>query len=169
MSFSNGVTPRRLAQPHGSYFNACLTPNIQSKRQHSSGRLCTGPQVAVNPKTQTRAPATNQVGLNRIGRLSEHLKFTANKEVFDIRAGEPVCSSVKESGFPNHRRGYVFSSLNGIRADTRGPTDLRAHFDNSDIEFAGLCQNDYVSSGNDSLREQGLAVQCSGIKTIISK
>lgn len=168
MSFSNGVTPRRLAQPHGSYFNACLTPNIQSKRQHSSGQRCTGPRVAVNSKTEKRGAAAQPVGQNRIGRLSEHLKFTANKEVFDIRAGEPVCSSVTESGFPNHRRGYVFSSLNGIRAQG-GPTDLRAHFDSSDIEFAGLCQNDYVSSGNDSLREQGLAVQCSGIKTIISK
>lgn len=167
MSFSNGVTPRRLAQPHGSYFNACLTPNIQSKRQHSNANTCIGPEVAVNSKTEKRGNSTQPVGLNRINRLSEHLKFTANKEVFDIRAGEPVCSSVIESGFPNHRRGYVFSSLNGIRAD--GVRDLRKHFDNSDIEFAGLCQNDYVSSGNDSLREQGLAVQCSGIKTIISK
>jgi len=162
MSFSNGVTPRRLAQPHGSYFNACLTPNIQSKRVHNTGKTCTGPQVAANSKTQARRLP------NRVARLGEHLKFTANKEVFDIRAGEPVCSSVTESGFPNHRRGYVFSSLNGIRAEGN-VTDLRTHFDNSDIEFAGLCQNDYVSSGNDSLREQGLAVQCSGIKTIISK
>jgi hypothetical protein len=157
-----------LAQPHGSYFNACLTPNIQSKRQHSSEIICTGPTVAVNSKTEKRAPANSALSTNRINRLSDHLKFTANKEVFDIRAGEPVCSSVIESGFPNHRRGYVFSSLNGIRAST-GSTDLRSHFDSSDIEFAGLCQNDYVSSGNDSLREQGLAVQCSGIKTIISK
>ena len=156
-----------MAQPHGSYFNACLTPNIQSKRQHSTVDTCTGPRVAVNSKTEKRAPASTPLSTNRINRLSEHLKFTANKEVFDIRAGEPVCSYVIESGFPNHRRGYVFSSLNGIRAG--GDRDLRAHFDNSDIEFAGLCQNDYVSSGNDSLREQGLAVQCSGIKTIISK
>ena len=101
-------------------------------------------------------------------RLTDNINFTANSEVFDIRAGEPVVSSNTESGFPNHRRGYVFSSLNGYGVDDGASTDLRKAFHESDIQFAGLCQNDYVASGNQSLREQGLAVQCSGIKTIIN-
>lgn len=153
MSYSSGATPRRLAQPHGSYFNAVLTPNIGSRRQYK-GQKCTAPAVAQDTP-------------NRAARLNENLKFVANSEVFDIRAGEPVVSSFNESGFSNHRRGYVFSSLNGYGVDN-GSTDLREAFHASDIQFAGLCQNDYVASGNQSLREQGLAVQCSGIKTIIN-
>lgn len=156
MSFSNGVTPRRLAQPHGSYFNAVLTPNLASRRQYNGKVKCTAPAVSKGKQP------------NRQQRLNDNIKFVANSEVFDIRAGEPVVSSNTESGFPNHRRGYVFSSLNGYGVDDGNVTDLREAFHKSDIQFAGLCQNDYVASGNQSLREQGLAVQCSGIKTIIN-
>lgn len=156
MSYSTGVTPRRLAQPHGSYFNAVLTPNLASRRQY-------------NGKVKCKAPAvTGSAPPNRADRLNDNIKFVANSEVFDIRAGEPVVSSFNESGFSNHRRGYVFSSLNGYGVDSGNSTDLRKAFHESDIQFAGLCQNDYVASGNQSLREQGLAVQCSGIKTIIN-
>lgn len=101
--------------------------------------------------------------LQEIRRLNENYSFTANDEVFDVRAGECLVSSNAESGFSPHGRGFVFSSLNGYTPTTPGVTDPREALYSSDINFVGLCQSDFVSA-NTALQEQGLAVQASGIK-----
>jgi len=164
MSFSSGATPRRLAQPHGSYFNAVLSPNIALTRKNG-GRFHTASggmkSVAVDGTGATGGRA------QEIRRLNANYAFTANDEVFDCRAGECLVSSNAESGFSPHGRGFVFSSLNGYTSTDPAITDPQEALYHSDIHFVGLCQSDYVSS-NKSLHEQGLAVQASGIKTVIN-
>lgn len=164
MSFSAGVTPRRLAQPHGSYFNAVLSPNIALTRKNG-GRYhsATGGLKPIK-MSEDGANVSKQ---REIRRLNENLKFTSNDEVFDVRAGEVLVSSHTESGFSPHGRGFVFSSLNGYTSVV-GESDPREALYKSDIKFAGLCQSDFVSS-NQALQEQGLAVQCSGVKTILNE
>lgn len=108
----------------------------------------------------------NQALRNTYERLNANLKYTANDEVFDVRAGEPLVSSRAESGFSPHGRGFVFSSVNGYTTPT-GATDPNEALYLSDCKFAGLCQSDFTSA-NAALQEQGLAVQCSGIKTILN-
>ena len=160
MSYSSGVTPRRLAQPHGSYFNAVLSPNIALTRKNG-GRFHTASgglqPVSISEQDQTGGK------LQEIRRLNDNYKFTANDEVFDVRAGECLVSSNAESGFSPHGRGFVFSSLNGYSSTDAAVSDPREALYNSDIKFVGLCQSDFVSA-NTALQEQGLAVQASGIK-----
>lgn len=98
-------------------------------------------------------------------RLNEMYSFVNNDEVFDVRAGEVLVSSHTESGFPAHRRGALFSSLNGYKTQTE--KDPEQALLDSDIRFIGLCQNDFVSSDT-ALMDQGMVCQVSGIKTIIN-
>lgn len=116
-------------------------------------------------------------------RLNAAMEFVSNDEVFDAREGEIMLYDKKEGGFPTHRRGCLFSSLNGYKVSGADKTpssgdaaaynarcekaNPRAALHDSDMRFVGLCQNSFVSS-NTALAEQGMAVQVSGIKTIIN-
>lgn len=153
MSFESGTAPRRLLQTHGAFINAVLAPNLKQKRQWGSGNELKTAEVGT-PAEQNHAK-----------RLNVNMKFVSNDEVFDAREGEILVNSLTESGFPAHRRGALFSSLNGFKQQGGGNTlDTRkAVLQDSDLRFVGLCQNSYVSS-NTALSEQGMAVQVSGIK-----
>lgn len=96
-------------------------------------------------------------------RVNEMYEFTSNDEVFDVRAGEVLVSSHRESGFPASRRGALFSSLNGYDVKDGGDPDPEKALIDSDIRFVGLCQNDFVSSDT-ALQDQGMVCQMSGIK-----
>lgn len=158
MSFESGTAPRRLLQTHGAFINAVLAPNLKQKRHYGSGEY-----LKTDDKT------ANSTQNNHARRLNVNMEFVSNDEVFDAREGEILVNSLTESGFPAHRRGALFSSLNGFRQQGGGNTlDTRkAVLQDSDLRFVGLCQNAYVSS-NTALAEQGMAVQVSGIKTIIN-
>ena len=158
MSFDSGTTPRRLLQTHGAFINAVLAPNLKQKRHYGSGNYLKTNDTTANP-TQN----------NQARRLNVNMEFVSNDEVFDAREGEILVNSLTESGFPSHRRGALFSSLNGFRQQGGGNTSdtHEAVLQNSDLRFVGLCQNAYISS-NTALSEQGMAVQVSGIKTIIN-
>ncbi len=158
MSFESGTAPRRLLQTHGAFINAVLAPNLKQKRHWGNG-----------DELKTDETKGTQAQINHAKRLNVNMKFVSNDEVFDAREGEILVNSLTESGFPAHRRGALFSSLNGFRVQqTGGSTEPReAVLQNSDLRFVGLCQNAYVSS-NTALAEQGMAVQVSGIKTIIN-
>ena len=117
------------------------------------------PSTPLAKQTRESMTASEQ---NQVERLNANLKFTANDEVFDCRVGEPLVSSFSESGFSPHGRGFVFSSVNGFTTQFNESDPNEALY-KSDCQFAGLCQSDFTSA-NASLQEQGLAVQCSGIK-----
>jgi hypothetical protein len=158
MSFESGTAPRRLLQTHGAFINAVLAPNLKQKRHWST-----------NAKLHTDETKGTQAEQSHAKRLNVNMEFVSNDEVFDAREGEILVNSLTESGFPAHRRGALFSSLNGFRVQqTGGSTEPHeAVLQQSDLRFVGLCQNAYVSS-NTALSEQGMAVQVSGIKTIIN-
>ena len=165
MSLNPSVIPRRLAQPHGSYYNAVLSPNIVVLRRNGGRyRSAVG---ADDPVLEKSVPAGGAANANVVRRLNENLKFTANDEVFDIRAGEPLVSSKTESGFSPHGRGFVFSSLNGYRSTIPGVTDPNEILYQSDMKFAGICQSDFTSA-NQALQQQGLSVMSGGVKTILN-
>ena len=157
MSFESGTAPRRLLQTHGAFINAVLAPNLKQKRHYGVGSEL---------KTAVLGTPAEQ---NHAKRLNVNMTFVSNDEVFDAREGEILVNSLTESGFPAHRRGALFSSLNGFRQQGNGNTldTHKAVLQDSDLRFVGLCQNAYVSS-NTALAEQGMAVQVSGIKTIIN-
>mgnify|MGYP006154540181 FL=1 len=164
MSLNPSIIPRRLAQPHGAYYNAVLSPNITVTRKFGARRGTTKGNV-MKP-LQKKIVGDNQALQNTYERLNANLMFTANDEVFDVRAGEPLVSSRAESGFSPHGRGFVFSSVNGYATPataSTGVTDPNEALYLSDCNFAGLCQSDFISA-NAALQEQGLAVMCSGIK-----
>lgn len=157
-----GSAPRRLLQTHGAFINVVLSPGIRVRRRHGG-----------NSKTKMALPVatiTNEKTKNNNKRVNDMYAFTSNDEVFDVRAGEVLVSSHKESGFPASRRGALFSSLNGY--DVKGTTPRERDPENalidSDIRFVGLCQNDFVSSDT-ALQDQGMVCQMSGIKTIINE
>lgn len=157
MSFESGTAPRRLLQTHGAFINAVLAPNLKQKRHYSGGAYLKTDDTKGTQAEQSHAK-----------RLNVNMEFVSNDEVFDAREGEILVNSLTESGFPSHRRGALFSSLNGFRVQGGGPSEPReAVLQNSDLRFVGLCQNSFVSS-NTALSEQGMAVQVSGIKTIIN-
>lgn len=164
MSLNPSVIPRRLAQPHGAYYNAVLSPNITVTRKYGARRGTT--KGSTMKPLKKEGAGENQALRNTYERLNANLVYTANDEVFDVRAGEPLVSSRAESGFSPHGRGFVFSSVNGYTTPT-GETDPNEALYKSDCKFAGLCQSDFTSA-NAALQEQGLAVQCSGIKTILN-
>lgn len=164
MSLNPSVIPRRLAQPHGAYFNAVLSPNIAVTRKHG-GRFRSTKGTNLK-QLKIERPAENAAKQNTYDRLNANLAYTANDEVFDCRAGEALVSSFAESGYSPHGRGFVFSSVNGY-TNTTGESDPNEALYKSDCQFAGLCQSDFTSA-NTALQEQGLAVQCSGIKTILN-
>lgn len=152
MSFESGTAPRRLLQTHGAFINAVLAPNLKQKRHWGNGKKL--------KTAETGTPAA----ISHAKRLNVNMEFVSNDEVFDAREGEILVNSLTESGFPAHRRGALFSSLNGFRVQDGGSQEPReAVLENSDLRFVGLCQNAYVSS-NTALAEQGMAVQVSGIK-----
>lgn len=154
------VIPRRLAQPHGAYYNAVLSPNISVTRKfQGKWRSSKGTGLTLLKK---KGAGDNAALANTYERLNRNLAYTANDEVFDCRAGEPLVSSFSESGFSPHGRGFVFSSVNGYTTHTKEEDPNEALY-LSDCKFAGLCQSDFTSA-NAALQEQGLAVQCSGIK-----
>ena len=165
MSLNPSVIPRRLAQPHGAYFNAVLSPNITVTRKYG-GRHRSTKNSAITMLEKKEVPGMNAAEQNMIRRFNENLAFTGNDEVFDCRAGEPLVSSFSESGYSPHGRGFVFSSVNGYTSTT-GASDPNEALYKSDCQFVGLCQSDFTSA-NAALQEQGLAVQCSGIKTILN-
>lgn len=165
MSLNPSVIPRRLAQPHGAYFNAVLSPNITVTRKYG-GRHRSTKNSAITRLEKKEVPGMNAAEQNMIRRFNENLAFTGNDEVFDCRAGEPLVSSFSESGYSPHGRGFVFSSVNGYTSTT-GASDPNEALYKSDCQFVGLCQSDFTSA-NAALQEQGLAVQCSGIKTILN-
>lgn len=164
MSLNPSIIPRRLAQPHGAYYNAVLSPNITVTRKFGARRGTAKGGVMTPLKKEIRL-GQNQSVQNTYERLNANLVFTANDEVFDVRAGEPLVSSRAESGFSPHGRGFVFSSVNGYTtpASASGVTDPNEALYLSDCNFAGLCQSDFISA-NAALQEQGLSVMCSGIK-----
>ena len=165
MSLNPSVIPRRLAQPHGSYYNAVLSPNIVVLRRNGGRyRSAVG---ADDPILEKAVPAGGAANANVVRKLNENLKFTANDEVFDIRAGEPLVSSKTESGFSPHGRGFVFSSLNGYRSTIPGVVDPNEILYRSDMKFAGICQSDFTSA-NQALQQQGLSVMSGGVKTILN-
>jgi len=195
MSFESGATPRRLLQTHGAFINAVLSPNLKQKRHYHMGAPMHLRTEGKDPKTNTAIPSAT-VQHNR--RLNDTMNFVSNDEVFDAREGEILVYSQTESGFPAHRRGALFSSLNGFKVagvssvppatggDPTGndankaaavktaaydamcnATDPQVALHNSDLRYVGLCQNAFISS-NQALSEQGMAVQVSGIKTIIN-
>lgn len=153
MSFESGTAPRRLLQTHGAFINAVLAPNLKQKRHYGSGNYL---------KTAESGTPAEQ---NHAKRLNVNMEFVSNDEVFDAREGEILVNSLSESGFPAHRRGALFSSLNGFRVQQTGGSaePHEAVLQQSDLRFVGLCQNSFVSS-NTALAEQGMAVQVSGIK-----
>lgn len=157
-----GSAPRRLLQTHGAFINVVLSPGIRMRRRHG-GNSTTKMALPV-------ATITNEKTKNNNKRVNDMYAFTSNDEVFDVRAGEVLVSSHKESGFPASRRGALFSSLNGY--DVKGTTPRERDPENalidSDIRFVGLCQNDFVSSDT-ALQDQGMVCQMSGIKTIINE
>lgn len=161
MSLNPSVIPRRLAQPHGAYFNAVLSPNITVTRKYG-GRHRSTKNANVTALAKKIRPNMSASEQNQVERLNANLAFTANDEVFDCRAGEPLVSSFSESGFSPHGRGFVFSSVNGFTTQFNESDPNEALY-LSDCQFAGLCQSDFTSA-NAALQEQGLAVQCSGIK-----
>jgi len=164
MSLNPSIIPRRLAQPHGAYYNAVLSPNITVTRKFGARRGTT--KGSVMKPLQKKIVGDNQALQNTYERLNANLMFTANDEVFDVRAGEPLVSSRAESGFSPHGRGFVFSSVNGYATPataSTGVTDPNEALYLSDCNFAGLCQSDFISA-NAALQEQGLSVMCSGIK-----
>ena len=166
MSLNPSVIPRRLAQPHGSYYNAVLSPNIVVLRRNGGRyRSTTGTEDGQLKKAAPRVGAGADANIVR--RLNENLKFTANDEVFDIRAGEPLVSSKTESGFSPHGRGFVYSSLNGYASTVPGVTDPNEVLYASDMKFAGICQSDFTSA-NTALQQQGLSVMNGGVKTILN-
>lgn len=170
MSLNQSVIPRRLAQPHGSYYNAVLSPNIVLLRRNGGRyRSTSGTESQQLKKVQRDLGigGNNQAAANVIRRLNENLKFTANDEVFDIRAGEPLVSSKTESGFSPHGRGFVYSSLNGYHSTIPGVTDPNEILYASDMKFAGICQSDFTSA-NAALQQQGLSVMNGGVKTILN-
>ena len=154
MSFESGTAPRRLLQTHGAFINAVLAPNLKQKRHYGVGE-----------KLHTADNLGNPAQDNHAKRLNVNMEFVSNDEVFDAREGEILVNSLSESGFPAHRRGALFSSLNGFRVQQTGGSaePHEAVLQQSDLRFVGLCQNAYVSS-NTALAEQGMAVQVSGIK-----
>lgn len=160
MSFDSGRAPRRLLQTHGAFINATLTPRLRSRRaygQKNSGKVANSTDLSKISAQQA----------NKNKRLNDIIEFTANDEVFDVREGEICVYSQEQSGFPNHRRGVLFSSLNGLKAQADN-TSLEDAVAESDFRFVGLCQNSYISS-NTQLQSQGFAVQTSGIKTLINQ
>jgi len=157
MSFESGAAPRRLLQTHGAFINAVLTPNLKQKR-HWGGDKKDYLKIAVDVNN-----GVTQSDATRLNRIHE---FVANDEVFDAREGEILVNSVTECGFPSHRRGSLYSSLNGFCKQGTS-ADPRTALHQSDLRYVGLCQNAFVSS-NQALSQQGMAVQVSGIKTIIN-
>lgn len=161
MSFDSGRAPRRLLQTHGAFINATLTPRLRSRRAYGQKN-----DKPIKNNT-TIAGNVNAQQANKNKRLNEIINFVSNDEVFDVREGEICIYSQEQSGFPNHRRGVLFSSLNGLKAQA-DDTSLEDAVAESDFRFVGLCQNSYISS-NTQLQSQGFAVQTSGIKTIINQ
>lgn len=161
MSFDSGRAPRRLLQTHGAFINATLTPRLRSRRTYGQKN----DKDIKNPTNIAGNLSAQQANKNK--RLNEIINFTANDEVFDVREGEICIYSQEQSGFPNHRRGVLFSSLNGMKASAPD-TSLEDAVAQSDYRFVGLCQNSYISS-NTQLQSQGFAVQTSGIKTLINQ
>lgn len=167
-----GSAPRRLLQTHGAFINAVLSPGIRMRRRHGAGGV---PLKLKDSHEQFKRDGTpnpfyevNEKTRNNNKRLNDMYAFTSNDEVFDVRAGEVLVSSNKESGFPSSRRGALFSSLNGYTvSETKSQHPEQALID-SDIRFVGLCQNDFVSSDT-ALQDQGMVCQMSGIKTIINE
>lgn len=157
MSFESGAAPRRLLQTHGAFINAVLTPNLKQKR-HWGGDKKDYLKIAVD--------VNNGVTQSDVTRLNRIHEFVANDEVFDAREGEILVNSVTECGFPSHRRGSLYSSLNGFCKQGTS-ADPRKALHQSDLRYVGLCQNAFVSS-NQALSQQGMAVQVSGIKTIVN-
>ena len=160
MTSQSGSAPRRLLQTHGAFINAVLAPNLAQKRKWSAGEF------------MKVAPKEGGAETIQANRLNANMEFTSNTEVFDAREGEILVYSQTESGFPSHRRGCLFSSLNGYKVqnakDGAGNVDAdkldpRNALHESDLRYVGLCQNSFVSS-NTALSEQGMAVQVSGIK-----
>lgn len=156
MSLDSGTAPRRLLQTHGAFINAVLAPNLKQKRQWTHGNYL-----------KAEAPTgAGTAAVNAANRLNVNMEFVSNDEVFDAREGEILVNSLTESGFPAHRRGALFSSLNGFKVqggNTASQDPREAALQNSDLRFVGLCQNSFVSS-HTALSEQGMAVQVSGIK-----
>jgi hypothetical protein len=150
-----GRTPRRLLQTHGAFVNCTLTPRLRQRRTYGGDAV---PQFDDTVGTDAQKRSTK--------RWNSCLKYNSNDEVFDVREGEILLTSRDESGFPNHRRGVVFSSLNAW-GGSGGGGDPDAAIAESDLKFVGLAQTPYVSS-NTSLQSQGLVAQCSGVKTIIN-
>jgi len=159
MSLDSGTAPRRLLQTHGAFINAVLAPNLEQKRQWTHGSYL----------ELTEPASAGTAANNAAQRLNANMRFVSNDEVFDAREGEILVNSLTESGFPAHRRGALFSSLNGFKVQggntaSQDPRDPRKDvLQNSDLRFVGLCQNSFVSS-HTALSEQGMAVQVSGIK-----
>ena len=156
MSLDSGTAPRRLLQTHGAFINAVLAPNLKQKRHWGNG----------NYLERTEPASAGTAAANAAQRLNANMRFVSNDEVFDAREGEILVNSLTESGFPAHRRGALFSSLNGFKVqggNTASQDPRKAVLQNSDLRFVGLCQNSFVSS-HTALSEQGMAVQVSGIK-----
>lgn len=153
MTMNAGRIPRRLLQTHGAFVNCVLTPRLRMRREYAP------------PKDmQFKTDGLNDQDTRSVNRWNTCLKYGANDEVFDVREGEILLTSQNESGFANHRRGQVFSSLNNWRG---GDTDVQAAIRGSDLKFVGIAQTPYVSSQT-ALQSQGLVAQCSGVKTILN-
>lgn len=154
MSLQSGNAPRRLLQTHGAFINCVLANRLKNRRQWSTGAPLE--RQAVPEGTVVTGPQANA---NK--RLNSMMNFVSSDECFDAREGEVLVYSKDESGFPNHRRACVFSSLNGYKVDgvTLGEqqapatttdanykkrllkTDPQNALLNSDIRWIGLCQN----------------------------
>lgn len=156
----SGRIPRRLAQPHGGYVNLQLTPRLQARRRYTVEQQV--PKVSED--------GANQAEIAKIRRWNACWKQDSNEEVFDVREGEILVTSQKESGFPNHRKGVVFSSLNkwhpAVTGLAENPTPEEAIAE-SDLKFVGIAQTPYVAS-NTSLQAQGLVGRVSGVHTVVN-
>lgn len=177
--YSNaGSAPRRLLQTHGAFINTVLAPSIRLRRRHGAGKCFELPSKNEETKDGPEAPAgyatvLGTAQLNSNSRLNSMYSFVNNDEVFDARAGEVLVASHANTGFSNHRRGALFSSLNGFKVQNvpdapqgkvwNPALDPEEAFLQSDIRFIGLCQNDFVSSDS-ALQDQGMVCQMSGIK-----
>ena len=149
------TAPRRLLQTHGAFINATLVPRLKNRREWNTG----------NAMEMQGAPLSADEA-----RLNAAMKSISQDECFDAREGEICMYSKNLSGFPSHRRAVVFTSVNGHKVDTAVPPrnrDPQRVLYDSDWKFVGLCQNGFVSS-NTALQDQGMALQTSGIKTVVN-
>ena len=162
-----GRAPRRLLQTHGAFINCVLAPALRMRRRHggNSTNTLARPTTQREQNTVDDTVTLGDKEKNSNKRLNDMYEFVNNDEVFDVRAGEVLVSSPSESGFPAHRRGALFSSLNGykVKTNTLRARDPENALLDSDIRFVGLCQNDFVSSDT-ALQDQGMVCQMSGIK-----